>query len=392
MLSPLIMIPVLTQDMGLAIYGEYVSLLALVGLFVVISDFGLDMYLTKQISKNNEDQHTIINYVNFFYKFKLIISIVCFIPITSIMLLSYNLSIEIIVIINCYLLLNNIKPSCLLNGIELYSYQTKIELLGKLLIIISIFLFSFKDNGMFKAICVISISYVIVNSLLYYKLYKLKLLELSLSIPGKSILIVKEAFEFYIARIFVNVYSKSSTYFVSLVLASELVAIYSVGIQLYKVGQAIIGAISKVLYTNTIKTQKLKDVYITTLISIVALLIISPIVFLFGESILDYIFPAMDSRLYSIAKILYLSLMFVIIASYWGYPVLSAFGLDRYGHLGIFIGSIVYYLSFTILWLSDSLTLITVTCCILLTDIITSLTRLSICYLKLSVRNKMIND
>jgi O-antigen/teichoic acid export membrane protein len=181
---------------------------------------------------------------------------------------------------------------------------------------------------------------------------------------------------FYGAKLFVNLYQQSSTYLVSFLLSAELVAIYSIAIQLYKVGQEVIGAVARVLYTSTVNTKDFLLIKRLTIRSFLIHLAVLPVVFFYGAQILSLIFSFDVILLTELSVIFYLSLLSVIVSAYWGYPALSAIGKENYAHLGILTSSIVYFIALGLLMFFDLSTIYLLIGCIVLADFSGMLLRL----------------
>ena len=107
----------------------------------------------------------------------------------------------------------------------------------------------------------------------------------------------------------------------------DKVAVYSIVLDLYKFGVALIGRIAGVLYTNLNFSKDfylLKKVTVGSLMTYLALL---PLVIFFGEPILAFVFDFEVKEVHRASMLLYCSLFMVIISSYWTYPALTAANL-----------------------------------------------------------------
>ena len=101
-----------------------------------------------------------------------------------------------------------------------------------------------------------------------------------------------------------------------------------------------------------------------------------PIVFWFGKDILSIIFDFETTLLHKLSVVLYISLNFVTISSFWGYPALSAIGRERYAHLGIFYSSFSYYFLFFVFLFIDALGIYETIICVVFADFIAMVLRL----------------
>ena len=341
LLAPLVIIPILTSGLGVQGYGLYVILMAKAALFIVIFELGFGMYLSKEISINRDNKKEV---THLFWIF-LLSKVVLFFVFLLFILLTENKfgSIELLFISLVLFQLLNLSP--VLMGLEKYKLLNKIQIISKSLLIISVFISDFTTNGIEKALALQSISAFISIVLMYGHIFKGKEIAGFIFDFKKMLYVIKHSFPFYGARFFVNLYQQSSTYFISFILSLELVALYSIAIQLYKVGQSIIGAVSRVLYTSTVKTKDFTLIKKLTIKSLLIHFLLLPVIFFFGEDILGLIFDFDVVMLSELSLIFYISLLSVLLSSYWGYPALSAIGQEKYAHLGILVSSVTYFIS-----------------------------------------------
>jgi PST family polysaccharide transporter len=374
---PLALIPILTGALGLQGYGNYMAMLGLVALCVVLSDLGFDMFLSKEVSIQRSDLKQVSKFLTTFIIIKVALSLF--------FLLVLYLLLPNIIDVNKYALLFSlwllyinlsIKPSAFYNGLEKYTLLSKVDISGKLILITLIFSIDFSNSGLIKAIVIQIISTTFINCFLLYFLFKTSKLQFT-SVSIKDIIkTIKSSFGFYSARLFLNIYNQSSTYLVSLVLISELVAAYAIGIQLYKVGQSLIGAISRVLYTRTVKNKNLKLVLKVTIIVLLFQFLGFPIVYYWGEELINLVLNINSLEIAQVANIFYISLMFVTVASFWGYPVMVAIEREKYAHYGVFFGSIAYFIMFVVCYLFIEFNLFYAVLCILIADICSCMLRI----------------
>lgn len=372
-LAPLIAIPILTSNMGMAMYGQYITMIALSALLVVVTDLGLAMYLAKRVSESRNDLVAVSKYVSTFILVKVIAGgLVAFI-----IMYWLDQSALLTSLLAVLTLMNALNISPILNGTEDYKFIAKATVLSKGGFLLLIIGSSYQEISIEKAIFFQILSVVLLNFLLFNFLFckkKIFLVKLSLT---QVFMILKAAFFYYFARLFVNIYNQSSTYFVSLFLASELVAVYSIAMQLYKAGQVLIGSIARVLFTNLVHTKDFTLLKKSTLVVLFINFISLPIVFWIGEDILSLIFDFNTTLLHELSIVLYISLNFVTISSFWGYPALSAIGQEKYAHLGIFCSSFSYYLLFSILISFDALGIYETIVCVVFADFVAMILR---CY------------
>ena len=363
-IAPLIAIPILTSGLGINEYGIYVALIAKTAVFIVFAELGLGMYLAKEISIKRDD---ILEISSLFWTF-LSIKLAAF-SLVLVFFILFTDEFGVVESLLCALILFqfiNISP--ILTGLENYKFLTKVQVFAKSLMILLVLIVNFTSFGLEKALIIQVISAAITTSSLFVYFVKTNKLEKIALTLNTYQTVLMGSLPFYGAKLFVNLYQQSSTYFVSFLLSSEMVAVYSIAIQLYKVGQAIIGSVARVLYTSTVKTKNFTLIKKLTIRSFFIHLSILPIVFLFGTEILSLIFSFDVTVLVDLSCLLYLSLLPVIISSYWGYPALSAIGKENYAHIGLLVASFVYFCAFGLLIFLEIDSIYFIVGCIIISD------------------------
>jgi O-antigen/teichoic acid export membrane protein len=370
--APLVIIPILTSSLGMNNYGIYVVLLAKVAFFLVLAELGFGMYLAKEISINRED----ISEVSSLFWIFLVTKLIAFTLVFGILIL-FSAEFGIVEKLLCVLVffhLINITP--ILTGLENYKFLTIIQVVTKALMVLFVIITNFANSGLEKALALqIIIAALTSISLLLYFLINNKLDSIKFNYTKFRAVFVG-CLPFYGAKLFVNLYQQSSTYFVSFALSTELVALYSIAIQLYKVGQSVIGAVARVLYTSTVKTKDFGLIKKLTFRSLFIHLSIFPVVFFYGDQLLGLVFTFDVTVLVDLSLILYSSLFCAIISSYWGYPALSAIRKENYAHIGILAASVAYFATFGLLMAFESNSIYLMIGCIFISELMGMLVRL----------------
>jgi O-antigen/teichoic acid export membrane protein len=371
-LVPLITISVLISALGVSEYGIYVTLLAKIAVFVVLSELGFEMYLGKEVSIHRNSNSEISS---LFWVFLVVKIVTFFLSISVIILLSKNFGvIESLVCALIFFRLIDITP--ILMGLEKYKFLTIVQVVTKILMVAFVLIVDFSSFGLEKALIIQVVTAALTIFTLFIYFIKNNKLEKKIPSGNKFKIVLMGSFPFYSAKLFVNLYQKSSAYFVSFLLSSELVAIYYIAIQLYKVGQAVIGSVSRVLYTSTVNSKDFVLIKKITVRSLIIHISFFPVVFFYGDQILSIIFSFDVAVLVNLSIFFYISLFSVILSSYWGYPALTAIGKENYAHIGILVSSITYFLAFGFLVMLNSNSIYLMVGCIILADFMGMLVRL----------------
>lgn len=369
LLPPLFSIPILTNGLGLSVYGQYMADFSFILLLVVLSDLGFGMFLPKILAQSESLSEKSQIVTSFFAVKILVLPLILFIAFLYFNKTESNYSIFFLF----YLAIINFNLTPIMNGLELYSKLVITTVVSKLVFVFCIFYFNFQSDGLFKIIVIQVVTQFIVFIMNFFIVSKIASFNLNIK---KTILIIREAFGYYISKLFVNIYQQSSTYIVSMFLSLESVALYSIAIQLYKVGQSFIGAVSRVLLTTIVKSKDFKVLFTYTKITLAIYSLGLIVVLLFSNVILGFFLTLDTQILGTLVEILYISLIFVVFSSYYGYPALSAINKDNYAHIGIFLSSVGYFLSVIFFYLMNHMGLIQLVLCIFFADLIGMLSRL----------------
>jgi O-antigen/teichoic acid export membrane protein len=371
-LAPLITISVLTSALGMSVYGIYITFLAKIAVFVVFAELGFGMYLGKEVSVHRGSKRRVSSLFWIFLVTKLVIF---FLSIPIFILLSKKFGVvETLLCALIFFQFINVTP--ILMGLENYKFLTIVQVVTKTLMVVLVLIVDFSTFGLERALIIqVAVAALTTFVLLIYFIKNNKL-EKKIPSGGKFKIVLMGSFPFYSAKLFVNLYQQSSAYFVSFVLSSELVAIYYIAIQLYKVGQAVIGSVSRVLYTSTVNSKDFALIRKLTVRSLIIHISFFPVVFFYGDQILSVIFSFDVAVLVNLSIFFYISLFSVILSSYWGYPALTAIGKENYAHIGILVSSITYFLAFGFLVMLNSNSIYLMVGCIILADFMGMLVRL----------------
>ncbi|WP_063656215.1 oligosaccharide flippase family protein [Aliivibrio fischeri] len=368
-LSPLIVLPLLTAQLGLDGYGEYVKTLAFMSMLIIFFDLGFGMYIPKLISSSRSKNLASVFY-SFFYIKLFTLPIIIFIS-----YIVYNSEIVIFLLVSLYLIFMNLNLTPIMSGLEKYKELTILTLVCKVILVLLVIITDFSYLGVEKAIAIQVVSQALFFIFCLNSTKKIWLEFKSISMTDLFELL-KSSLGYYFSKLIVNLYQQSSALFVSWFLNNQLVAIYSIAIQIYKIGQSIIGAVAKVLFTNLVKNHKYSNLKLATEYSFFAYFLFSPIVFLMTDDIMKLFFEFDVKLLSEMLRYLYVSLAFVIVSSYYGYPALAPINKDKYAHYGVIISSIIYVIVFLMLIKFEYIYLVGFISCIIFSDMIGMIVRL----------------
>ncbi|WP_440054155.1 oligosaccharide flippase family protein [Pseudoalteromonas sp. T1lg65] len=363
-LSPLIVIPIITNAIGLDLYGEFVAILSLCAVCVVLCDLGFGMFIPKYMNERKLVSYVSSDLLVIFIVVKVVISLLAL----MILYFLFSYSNGVFLTISLFVFVSNLNPTPLVAGIENYKLLAIASLISKSTLVLVAFLIDYEEYPV-EAAMLVQVSMVfITNFILYLFLFRVVKSE-RLSFGMRDVLIfIKDALGFYFARLAVNILNQGSTYLVSKFVSNEQTAIYSFLNQLYKVGQALLGAVSRVLYTHTLKTKCFNALHRSTVYAVCVIFLLAPIVYGFSDNVGKLVLSSSNVELSEYTLLVLFSLVFVAFSSSYGYPALVSIGKESYAHVGIFISSLSYYFAFVLVVYTTEMTLFLALLCVLFSD------------------------
>ena len=371
-ISPMIVIPVLSNQLGINAYGDYVAIISLCGIFSALSDMGLGMYLPKEIAINRDNNKRLVELFSLFFVIRGLFTL----PFVLCSFFLIEGSVYLHLLVWGYLLLQSISLTLIFTGLEKFKFLSLADLFAKLILVVVVLFMDYSSYGMEKAVGVQVFVLLLLNTFLFIELKK-EFPVIFKPVSTKRVKsLVMSAKEFYSVGLLASIITQGSTYILSLFLSSDKVAIYSIANQIFRIGQAVVGGALRVLYTSTVRTKDFKALINVTLFSLMMLLFLMPIVFYFSENILSLVFDFNVEKLAELVFYFYAILAFVIVSSFWGYPALSAINKDRFAHLSVVFTFFTYCTVFVFLLAIDVFNLYTAVLCVAISEMLGMLLRL----------------
>ncbi|HIF9210020.1 TPA: oligosaccharide flippase family protein [Photobacterium damselae] len=345
LIFPLIIVPLIIKMYGVSGYGSFVSVTSGAVIITIILDFGYTQGLPKHILNN------VIAAKNSVW---LVIGskLIFFLILTPIVIIYFDKSVSILLL--SFVGIISVEPIML--ALDKYKEMLKYQVLSKVIYLSFVFLIYFFDLNIHYLIVAYAVSLFSFNILCVLNI----LFDRDLSGFCKVKIstyknVISDCFKFYISNSFVNVYQQTSVFFVSIFCGEQITGYYALSNQLYKVAQGVIGSISKVYYTRMLNNKKISEMLKIINIVLSFYIIGWVVIFFFGESILGLLSSNQDNTLFYISIIFYLSLFFVILSSFLGYPYLTPIGKENYSHLALILSTIIYFSLYLLFYLTGNL-------------------------------------
>lgn len=373
-LFPLLTVPYLFRTLGVATFGLLSFATAFAQYFVILTDFGFNIFGVQYVSANRENKDSRDSFfVNvlvaqlflFLIGLLLLLAIIFtfdkFYEDRWVYLLSYTTVFGTV-----------LMPIWFFQGIEQMKYITKINIATRTLSIIPIFFFVKSDADYLLVPFFYGLGSVASGATALYVAstrFKVNLHFAKASLSGiKKCL--RDSSTFFISRISVSLYTVSNTFILGLVAGNVAVGYYAAAEKLYLAIQSMYGPLNNALYPYMVKHKNItvyKKIFaVVVLINCIGL----PICIYNADFIMHLVYKNVAIESILTFKILLGVCLISVPSILLGYPLLGAFGHARYTNLTVIISSIFHVVLLTLLIVFDSITVYSVASLVVATELL----------------------
>ncbi|MBS7254390.1 oligosaccharide flippase family protein [Flavobacterium branchiicola] len=371
---PLLTIPFLFRTLGVDTFGLISFASAFAQYFVILTDFGFNLSGVQFISANRDNKdlrdtffvNVIISQLLLFFLGLIILLSVLFIfdkfnQDKWVYLLSY------LTVFGTVLL-----PTWFFQGMEQMKYITKINIVTRTLAIIPVF-FLVKSDGDYLLVPFFyglgSVASGIIALYIAKARFEVNFCFAKASFKGiKKCL--KDSSNFFVSRLSVSLYTVSNTFVLGLVAGNIAVGYYAAAEKLYMAIQSMYGPLNNALYPYMVKNRNIdvfKKVFgFVVIVNCIAL----PICIWQVDFIMHLIYKNVAVESIKIFKILLGVCLISVPSILLGYPLLGAFGHTRYTNFTVIIASVFHVIILTLLIVFNGITVYSVACLVMLTELL----------------------
>lgn len=375
-MAPLIILPHISQKLGKDELGAVMTILAILAIAYVITDYGFNLSATRKISKNHKNLKEISNILSIVFTAKIPL---VFLATLFFFFTSYHLTYEkygLMFLVGVITLVSQAyQPLWLFHGLENMKIYTIYMSLTKILYITLIIMTVHKNGDGFYVLLSLSIANLISTIIAIIMLKKIGL-HIKFSTFELVFLELKETINFFWSRIAVSIYTSANILVVGSAGGLQQVSIYSIADQFYKAGQAFTSPISQALYPYLEKERDwpffFKIVFFTSFILLIFIIIATflsryLITLLFGASYIDSAY---------ILNIMLATLLINYLAINFGYPAYAIINKLNIANYSVIIGAIFHLIVISTLILLSNVTLFNVAITTLATELLVLTMRL----------------
>lgn len=337
----LIATPVLVGALGAEAFGTVAAAISFCFLWFVLTDFGLNFSLVKEASLNRNNLST-LSALAFNYIAIKAAAVVASLPVFLIIGCGNNVGGDVWFWFGFWVYFASLAllPNWLFQGVEKISIIAGMNFVVKSVYLLCVLFTPVKSSvlglAILNAVCGIT---VLVLTLVWVRRLGVTYLRPNLLVSGD---LLRRSSSYFISRVGVAIYAKGGTFIVSMVLGGVAAANYAIAEQVYRLGQAAIGAVSQALYPYMALRKEVNFAFtLILLLTCLSLVAAIPVLYFLDDVIIFYVgseyLPAA-----SIARVFVVALLFVLPSSLMGFPIFAALGYVRFANYSLILGALTY--------------------------------------------------
>lgn len=254
-LTELITLPYLTQTLGADYYGLIAFAISFLAFFQIIAEYGFNHSGTRAISKYRNDKDKLQKIYSSISLVKMILTTICFIALLIIINVFERFrSFSIIYILLFGLIIQSVLfPIWFFRGIEKMRYITIIDFIGKVFLIVLIFLFINSESDFFLYPLFILINGIfigIVAQIFIYKKYKIKFERSSFNDIKAQF---SGGFFMFLVYFSTNIITNLNPFILGLFVNYNYVGIFTAGYKIIQIFVLIITLITTTVFPHIVK-------------------------------------------------------------------------------------------------------------------------------------------
>ncbi|SNR24545.1 polysaccharide transporter, PST family [Maribacter sedimenticola] len=344
LILPFLTMPYLARILGVSNYGVVLMVYSIMQLLFVLNDYGFNLSATKEISRERFN----IKKVNLIYSS--IISIKVILLIITFFLLLFMAKLIPIVEENkeVYFLGfgmvvgQTFTPLWLFQGMERMKYVAIVNLISKLTFTVLIFIIIKESKDYILVPLLYSIGFVIAATFSLYIAYKE--FGIAYSIPNlRQIRIqINNSTQYFFSRASVSIYSQGNNFVIGLLLGEFYAGIFGVAEKLYTAMTIIYTPLSDAIYPYMVQKKDLKLFKKVLIGSMIFNVIVCTFTFLMASQIVIFVFGSGYEESSILLRLYCLLAVLLVPTTFIGYPLLGAFGYEKYANYSVVIASIIH--------------------------------------------------
>ncbi len=335
---PLITLPYLTYVLGPDKFGLTQYAISLITYFQMFTDYGFNLSATRELAIVREDKGKVSEIFNTVMFIKIILTVVSFIVLWAIVsfIPKFSADREVYLLTFGIVVGYVLFPTWLFQGMEYMKYTSILNIIGKVLFTVFIFVFIHQTSDYLLVPIINSFGYIVVGILgIYISLTKF---DIKVSLPSiKSIKYhLREGWHVFLSTIAINMYTTTNTFLLGLLTNNTLVGYYSIAEKIINAVNGLFSPISQALYPYISRSVNNKDknsnvIMIRKLTKLAAVLgmMFSVGVFIFAPPLINILFGPEYASSITVLRILSVIPFMVSLSNIFGIQTMLTFNYKK---------------------------------------------------------------
>ncbi|MDO5821991.1 flippase [Methanosphaera sp.] len=347
---PLITLPYLTLVLGPEKFGLTQYAISLITYFQFFTDYGFNLSATRELAICRDDNQKISQIFSSVMFIKMCLCILSFIILLLIVMFIPKFSEDSYVYILTFGMVIGymLFPTWLFQGLEYMRYTSILNIIGKIVFTVLIFIFIHDTTDYMLVPLINSLGYILVGILGIY----IALTKFNIKITIPSIRDIKyhlrEGWYVFISTIAINMYTTTNTFLLGLLTNNTLVGYYSIAEKIILAVNGLLNPISQALYpfiSRTVKTDdKTRSIEfirkITKIMTLVGI-VLSAGLFIFAKPIILLLFGQSYTNSVIILQIISIVPLAVSLSTVFGVETMLTFNYKKAFTSIVMIGGII---------------------------------------------------
>ena len=347
---PLITLPYLTLVLGPEKFGLTQYAISLITYFQFFTDYGFNLSATRELAICRDDNQKISQIFSSVMFIKLCLCILSFIILLLIVMFipKFNEDSYVYILTFGMVIGYMLFPTWLFQGLEYMRYTSILNIIGKIVFTVLIFIFIHDTTDYMLVPLINSLGYILVGILGIY----IALTKFNIKITIPSIRDIKyhlrEGWYVFISTIAINMYTTTNTFLLGLLTNNTLVGYYSIAEKIILTVNGLLNPISQALYpfiSRTVKTDdKTRSIEfirkITKIMTLVGI-VLSAGLFIFAKPIILLLFGQSYVNSVIILQIISIVPLAVSLSTVFGVETMLTFNYKKAFTSIVMIGGII---------------------------------------------------
>lgn len=347
---PLITLPYLTLVLGPEKFGLTQYAISLITYFQFFTDYGFNLSATRELAICRDDNQKISQIFSSVMFIKLCLCILSFIILLLIVMFipKFNEDSYVYILTFGMVIGYILFPTWLFQGLEYMRYTSILNIIGKIVFTVLIFIFIHDTTDYMLVPLINSLGYILVGILGIY----IALTKFNIKITIPSIRDIKyhlrEGWYVFISTIAINMYTTTNTFLLGLLTNNTLVGYYSIAEKIILAVNGLLNPISQALYpfiSRTVKTDdKTRSIEfirkITKIMTLVGI-VLSAGLFIFAKPIILLLFGQSYVNSVIILQIISIVPLAVSLSTVFGVETMLTFNYKKAFTSIVMIGGII---------------------------------------------------